>query len=115
MTTIYRSKADGTLWRELSRAYQYHAGLGDMVTIATLRASDGAEIRLASTDEDEWNDLVRLDAHSVIPTIPAAIAVVRCYSPNGTPTTVVTCYAPNAIINAVNRTNPADVVKVQAL
>ena len=47
--------------------------------------------------------------------VPAAIAVVRCYSPNGTPTTVVTCYAPNAIINAVNRVNPADVVKVQAL
>jgi hypothetical protein len=41
------------------------------------------------------------------------VAVVRCYSPNGTPTTVVTCYSPIAILNAAARVNPADTVLVQ--
>lgn len=44
-----------------------------------------------------------------------AIAIVRCYSPNGVPTTVVTCFTPDAILYAVNGANPADFVKVCAL
>lgn len=57
---IYRSKRDGTLWRVIDSAYQYHHGQGEETTITTLRGSDGHEIRLATTDEDEWNDLRRI-------------------------------------------------------
>lgn len=44
-----------------------------------------------------------------------AIAIVRCYSPLGVPTTVVTCFTPEAIVYAVNRCNHSDFVKVCAL
>lgn len=40
-------------------------------------------------------------------------AVVRHFSPNGTPTTVVTCATPEAVVNAVARGNPADAVKIE--
>ena len=60
MTKIYRNKQDGSLWRVLWTTYEYHHGLGEEVTIVTLRASDGEELRLHLTDEDEWNALERI-------------------------------------------------------
>jgi len=41
------------------------------------------------------------------------VAIVRCFSPNGVPTTVVTCYSPEAVLNAVSRVYPADTVKIE--
>lgn len=54
---IYQSKTDHSLWRVICRRYGYHHGAGADLTTTKLRASDGTEITLASTDDDEWNDL----------------------------------------------------------
>lgn len=56
--TTLRSKADGTVWRVTALETLWNAWLGREALHVTLTDDCNNAIRLADSDEDEWNDLV---------------------------------------------------------